>query len=218
MVLSYGLLLVSYFIGAIPFSIIIGKAVKGIDVREHGSGNPGGTNALRFLGIKAGTLVIIGDMSKGALIIVLMKLGVFGDTANLLHPLAYGFAAAIGHSYSIYIKFKGGKAVGTSAGAMIAFNPLIAIAAGLVFIIILKISKYVSLASTSFGIGLVIIALILKDYDMLLYVSLTALLIFYRHKGNYKNITNNVEPQISWLSKKKSWLLFFIYYNWPFFV
>ena len=203
MVLSYGLLLIAYLIGAIPFSIIIGKKMKGIDVREHGSGNPGGTNSLRFLGLKVGAFVIIGDVSKGAIIILLMKFGILGNVENLLHPLAYGFASAFGHSYSVFIKFKGGKAVGTSAGAYAAFNPLVTLGAGVFFFAGLKFTKYVSLASTFFGLGLVIISLIIKDYDMLIYTSLTAILIIFRHRSNYKNIINKVEPQISWLNKKK---------------
>ncbi len=203
MVLSYGLLLIAYLIGAIPFSIIIGKKMKGIDVREHGSGNPGGTNSLRFLGLKVGAFVIIGDVSKGAIIILLMKFGILGNVENLLHPLAYGFASAFGHSYSVFIKFKGGKAVGTSAGAYAAFNPLVTLGAGVFFFAGLKFTKYVSLGSTFFGLGLVIISLIIKDYDMLIYTSLTAILIIFRHRSNYKNIINKVEPQISWLNKKK---------------
>ncbi len=198
MLLSYGLLLVAYLIGAIPFSVILGKGIKGIDVREHGSGNPGGTNSLRFLGIKVGTLVIIGDVSKGAIIIVLMKLGVFGDVGELLHPLAYGFAAAFGHSYSVFIKFKGGKAVGTSGGAILAFNPWIALVSLTIFLLGLKITKYVSLASTSYAFGLIIISLILWDFEMLFFAALIALLILYRHRGNYRNIRNKVEPKIKW--------------------
>ncbi len=203
MILSYGLLLAAYLIGSIPFSIIFGKAIKGIDVRHHGSGNPGGTNSLRFLGLKVGTLVIIGDVSKGAFMVALVKLGVFGDPNNLFYPLAYGLAAAIGHSYSIFLKFKGGKAVGTTVGAMIAFSPLFAAIAGATFFIVLKLSKYVSLASSSFALSLVIVALIVKDYNMLLFTGLSTLLIFYRHRGNYKNIANKVEPKISWLTRKK---------------
>jgi len=199
MVLSYGLLLIAYLIGAIPFSVILGKSIKGIDVREHGSGNPGGTNSLRWLGGKVGTLVIIGDVTKGAVVIILMKLGVFGNIDTLFHPLAYGFASAFGHSYSIFIKFNGGKAVGTSAGVYIAYHPLIAAAAGVFFFTGLKVTKYVSLGSTAFGIGLIIVALIIMDYEMLLYACLTALLIIYRHKSNYKNIYNKVEPKIKWL-------------------
>lgn len=199
MVISYGLLLVSYLIGAIPFSIILGKSIKGIDVRRHGSGNPGGTNALRFLGQKVGALVIIGDISKGAIIVLLIRFGVFDGVEELLHPLAYGFAAAIGHSYSIFIKFKGGKAVGTTVGAISAFNPIISMIAGIVFFLALKITKHVSLASTFYAISLVIIALVVPQYGMILYVSLTALLIFYRHKSNYQNIKNKEEPKITWL-------------------
>ena len=198
MVISYGLLLVSYLIGAIPFSIILGKWIKGIDVRRHGSGNPGGTNSLRFLGRKVGFLIIAGDVLKGGIIILLIQFGVFKNF-EILHPLAYGLAAAFGHSYSVFIKFKGGKAVGTTIGAMSAFNPIISIIAIAVFFISLKITKLVSLSSTFYAISLVIIALIVPQYGMILYVSLTALLIFYRHKSNYKNILNKVEPKVTWI-------------------
>ncbi len=199
MILKYGLLLIAYLIGSIPFSVIIGKYFKGIDVRRHGSGNPGGTNSLRFLGGKFGALVILGDVGKGAIIILLIKIGLFGDIDLLLHPLAYGFASAFGHAFSIFIKFKGGKAVGTTFGSVIAFSPLIALVSGVFFLLGLKITKYVSLASTSYAFGLIIIALILDDHEMLFYVSLSALLIFYRHRSNYINIKNHVESQISWM-------------------
>ena len=193
MILKYGLLLVAYLIGAIPFSVILGKSFKGIDVRRHGSGNPGGTNSLRFLGGKVGALVIVGDVTKGALVILLIRLGLFGDADLLLHPLAYGFASAFGHAFSVFIKFKGGKAVGTTIGAMSAFSPLLSIITVAFFFLGLKITKYVSLGSTSYAFGLVIVALAINDYEMVLYASLFALLIFYRHRKNYVNIKNRTE-------------------------
>lgn len=199
MIIKYGLLLVAYLIGSIPFSIILGKSLKGIDVRRHGSGNPGGTNSLRFLGQKVGALVIIGDISKGAIIIILIRLGLFGNADLLLHPLAYGFASAFGHAFSVFIKFKGGKAVGTTVGAISAFSVVLSIISGLFFFAGLKVTKYVSLASTSYAIGLIIIALAVQDYEMLLYVCLSAMLIIYRHQNNYKNIKNKVEPKITWM-------------------
>ncbi len=198
MIMKYGLLLLAYLIGAIPFSIIFGKFFKGIDVRRHGSGNPGGTNSLRFLGHKVGILVIIGDVTKGAIIILLIRFGLF-DNYDLFHPLAYGFASAFGHAFSIYIKFKGGKAVGTTVGAISAFNPLISIIALVIFFAGIKLTKYVSIGSTCYAFGLVVIALVIQDYEMLLYVGLSSLLILYRHKSNYKNIINKVEPKITWM-------------------
>ncbi len=198
MIIKYGLLLLAYLIGAIPFSVIFGRLFKGIDVRNHGSGNPGGTNSLRYLGYKVGALIIFFDMSKGALIIILIRLGLF-DNYEILHPLAYGFASAFGHSYSVFIKFKGGKAVGTTAGAMSAFNPLLSLASSAFFFLGLKITKYVSLGSTAYGIGLVIIALVIQDYNMLFYVILSCMLIIFRHQSNYRNIKNKVEPKISWI-------------------
>jgi len=198
MIFKYLLLLISYLIGSIPFSVILGKKLKGIDVRDHGSGNPGGTNSLRLLGKKVGFLVVAGDVSKGGIIVLLMVLGVF-DNYDLFHPLAYGVAAVIGHVFSIFIKFKGGKAVGTTVGMISPFNPLISVSLAIVFLITLKLSKYVSISSTMYAIGLVISALIIQDYEMLIYVSFLALLIFYRHISNYKNLVNKVEPKVTWI-------------------
>lgn len=198
MIFGYILLLISYLIGSIPFSIIFGKFFKGIDVRRHGSGNPGGTNSLRFLGKKVGTLIIFFDILKGAIIILLIRLNVFGDI-SLLHPLAYGFTASLGHAFSPFIKFKGGKAVGTTGGAYIAYNPFFALIGLLLFLVVLKATKYVSLGSTSIALLIVIISLFIRDYNMLFYGTLTMILIVYRHKSNFKNIYNKIEPKVTWI-------------------
>ena len=198
MIFQYVLLLIAYLIGSIPFSIIFGKFFKGIDVRKHGSGNPGGTNSLRFLGKKVGALIIFFDVLKGAIIIILIRLDVFGDI-ELLHPLAYGLAASFGHAFSPFIKFKGGKAVGTTAGAYAAYNLFYALIGIVVFLITLKLTKYVSIGSTSIAFLIVISALIVSDFDMLFYGGLTMILIIYRHKSNYKNILNKIEPKVTWI-------------------
>ena len=198
MIFGYILLLISYLIGSIPFSIIFGKLFKGIDVRKHGSGNPGGTNSLRFLGKKVGALIIFFDVLKGAIVIILIRLDVFGDI-DLLHPLAYGLAAAFGHAFSPFIRFKGGKAVGTTGGSYIAYNIIYASIGILVFLIVLKLTKFVSLGSTSIAIMILFIALIVQDFDMLFYGTLTMLLIVYRHQSNYKNIFNKKEPKVTWI-------------------
>lgn len=198
MIFGYILLLLSYLIGAIPFSVIFGIYFKGIDVRKHGSGNPGGTNSLRFLGKKVGILVIIFDVLKGALVIILIRLNVFGD-AELLHPLAYGFAASFGHAFSPFIKFRGGKAVGTTAGVYSAYSLWNILIGALVFLIVLKTTKFVSLASSAIAVLVVIISLYSQDLEVIFYGVLTMTLIFYRHKQNYQNIKNKKEPKVYWI-------------------
>lgn len=198
MIFGYILLLIAYLVGSIPFSVIFGKIFKGIDVREHGSGNPGGTNSLRFLGKKVGALIIFFDILKGAIIIILIRLNVFGDI-ELLHQLAYGLAASLGHAFSPFLRFKGGKAVGTTAGAYSAYNFYYPILGLVLFTIVLKFTKYVSVASSSVAILIVVVALISQDYGMLFYGLLTTILILYRHRSNYKNILEKKESKVTWI-------------------
>lgn len=198
MIFGYVLLLLSFLIGAIPFAIIFGKIFKGIDVREYGSGNPGGTNSLRFLGKKVGFLIIFFDVLKGGIVILLIRFNVFGD-AQLLHELAYGLAASLGHAYSPFLKFKGGKSVGTTAGAYAAYS-FYNIPIGLaVFLLTLKATKLVSIASTAIAVSIVVIALFSQDIEYIIYGTLSMILIVYRHKSNYKNILAKKEPKVTWI-------------------
>ncbi len=198
MLLKYGLLVVAYLLGAIPFSIILGKKFKGIDVREHGSGNPGGTNSFRFLGGKLGGWVSFLDGTKAALIPLLITFNIL-DGSQLFHPLAYGLAAAVGHVFSLYIGFKGGKAVAATVGAMIAFNIFYALIMIAVFLLVLKIWKYVSVSSTVAVFSTIIIGLVVTDWTMVFYCSLLFLLVVYRHQTNYRNIINKSESKVSWI-------------------
>ena len=202
MVIKYGLLVLAYLLGSIPFSVILGKKFKKIDVREHGSGNPGGTNSLRFLGKKIGIAVLVLDGLKAGLIVLLIQFEVI-DPSLVLHPLAYGVVAAFGHVYSIYIKFKGGKAVAATVGMMIAFNLLYALIMFIVFMVVLKIWKYVSVSSTASVLTAVIIGLVLglttSEWSMMFYMIPLFLLVVWRHKKNFKNISEGVEPKVSWI-------------------
>jgi len=198
MLLKYGLLIISYLIGAIPFSVILGIKLKGIDVREHGSGNPGGTNSLRYLGKRVGLVVIFFDILKGAIFVIITKY-LIPDSVDMLHPLAYGFAATIGHVFSVYIKFRGGKAVATGGGMIIAFNPLVAVVAAAGFFITLKISKYVSLASTMAAVTMFITTLFLQDFWFSFFGGITMLIVIYRHKVNYQNIKAGKERKVYWM-------------------
>ena len=203
-----GLLVVSYLFGSIPFSIVLGKGIKGIDVRKHGSGNPGGTNSIRHLGRKVGFLVVFLDGLKGGLIVLLIRVGVIH--VEFIPALAFGTVAAIGHVFSIFIGFRGGKAVASTMGLITGFNVIWGAICVILFFSVLKIIKYVSIGSTSIPFFVIIISLIwhLADIRIIPYIEYTnyftevlpffivlAGLIIYRHQQNYRNIRNGVEPK-----------------------
>lgn len=191
------LIVASYLIGSIPSGLIIGKAFYGVDIRQHGSGNLGGTNTFRTLGKKAGFAVTISDILKGT-VATLLPLLFAGDLD--VNPLIFGVFAVIGHMYPIFAGFKGGKAVATSAGILLGHEPLLFLATILIFFITLYFSKYVSLSSMVAGVFGLIYSLILWD-DKLLIVILALLTIFvvYRHRANIKRIANKTEPKVKWI-------------------
>lgn len=197
MLLKVGLLVLSYLIGSIPFSIVIGRLFKGVDVRKHGSGNPGGTNALRYLGKRFGLLVVFFDVMKGGWLILIVRLG-WVDESLLFPILFYGVAAVLGHVFSIFLKFRGGKAVATSAGLVIFYNPLMALALGGIFFLVLKFTKYVSLASTSAAVGLVIAATIF-DHELLPFAAVLCIIVLIRHRTNYVKLYNKEESKVTWI-------------------
>ncbi|HGJ64617.1 TPA: glycerol-3-phosphate acyltransferase, partial [bacterium] len=118
MILSIIALILSYILGAIPFAYIIVKGIKGIDIRNQGSGNVGFTNALRLIGWGPGLLVLIADMAKGAIaVLFISRLGLIQQNAlSVYMPVICGFSAIIGHIWTVFLKFRGGKGVATSLG------------------------------------------------------------------------------------------------------
>lgn len=215
------LLVVSYFIGAIPFSLIIGKIFLKIDVREHGSKNPGSTNAIRVMGRKYGVPVFILDVLKGGFMVLLVRLGWF-DSFNPFHPLIYGVAAILGHVYPVFLKFKGGKAVATSLGVFLFYAPIIGLTGALSFALSLMIIGWVSVSSTVGAISLLTVAIIVYFFGPeseglwmnllgergLIEIPLVALIgnviIISRHKPNYIRLKNGTEPKIKSFQNKKS--------------
>ena len=144
--------LVAYLLGSIPTSFLMGKLVKGIDIRKHGSGNVGATNALRVLGTKIGVITLVIDIGKGFLAIIAGRMLIENATHLLL--IGCGLCAILGHIFTVFLKFKGGKGVATSAGVFIALTPLpVAIAFG-VFLVTVAFSRYVSLGSILAAIAL----------------------------------------------------------------
>ncbi|MFB3167088.1 glycerol-3-phosphate 1-O-acyltransferase PlsY [Neobacillus sp. 179-C4.2 HS] len=187
-------LLLAYLLGSIPSGLIIGKVFYKTDIREHGSGNLGGTNTFRTLGVKAGIAVTLADILKGTLAAYLPVL--FGIDIN---PLLAGVFAVIGHTYPIFAGFRGGKAVATSGGVLLFCAPLMFLMIFLVFFASLYFTKYVSLSSMIAGVFAVIYACIDGDIPLLIAVTLLASFVIYRHRANIRRIMNKTEPKIKWL-------------------
>ncbi|HLR39969.1 MAG TPA: glycerol-3-phosphate 1-O-acyltransferase PlsY [Jeotgalicoccus sp.] len=188
----------SYLIGSIPFALIIGKLFYNTDIREHGSGNVGTSNTFRILGKKAGIIVLICDLFKGAIPVWIALL--LGSDITVLF---FGLVAAIGHVYSIFLKFKGGKAVATGGGAILAYAPLVFIILLATFLIVLYTSKYVSLASVSASIVFLIVSLITRDVPLIIVAIVLAVVISVKHISNMKRIKLGTEPKVSFLTKKR---------------
>jgi acyl phosphate:glycerol-3-phosphate acyltransferase len=216
------LVLLSYTLGSIPTGLILGKVFKGIDIREHGSGNTGATNTVRVLGFKIGIWAFVFDFLKGGFVMFLLWifkweqfyiLGVFNT------EILYGFVAVIGHVYPVYIGFKGGKAMATSAGVILFIEPLIALAAIVTFVSIFLKNRIVSIASLS-AAGITLLLMIIRPvlYSLFpeffsgltdkgletyalesLIIVLIAVLIFYRHISNLKKLGQGKE----YIFKKK---------------
>lgn len=196
----------AYLIGSIPFSIIASKALKGIDVREYGSGNAGATNTFRVLGKKAGTIVLMLDVLKGYAAVSLAILTDFSPTSENYtnFQLAFGIAAVLGHVFPIYAGFRGGKGVATLLGFMIAVFPLPSLLSILVFLFVLLLSKYVSLSSIISGIVFPFGVWLLSDQlfnTMLVFSIFVPIILIATHQQNIERLMNGVENKIG--SKKK---------------
>ncbi|EAF3431193.1 glycerol-3-phosphate 1-O-acyltransferase PlsY [Listeria monocytogenes] len=191
------LFLLAYVIGSIPSGLWIGKIFYKKDIRDFGSGNLGATNSFRVLGIKAGSIVTVMDILKGTVATLLP----FFFQLNVDHHfwLLTGAFAIIGHSFPLFAGFRGGKAVATSAGVILAYAPLLFVAALVVFLVTLKLSKYVSLSSMIGALAALIISLFMGDWILIILVACIALFVIWRHRANITRIRNGEEPKIKWM-------------------
>jgi glycerol-3-phosphate acyltransferase PlsY len=222
MILLVIIILLSYLAGSIPTSIIISKASKGIDIREHGSGNAGGTNVMRVLGWKQGLLVIILDALKGAFAVVVIARLFYGplpfenaspfDDFTLVQVIA-GIAAVIGHVWTVFAGFKGGKGIATALGMLLMIITVDMLIAVGIFILVVTISRYVSLGSLIAAISIPL-TLILREnvfhvdisgYNTLLpFVIFLSLFVIYTHRKNVVRLFNGTESKLSFKKKQKS--------------
>jgi glycerol-3-phosphate acyltransferase PlsY len=200
------LTLAAYLIGSIPFGLLIAKT-KGLDIREQGSGNIGATNVLRCLGKPLGITCFVLDVLKGFLPAFLFPM--IGTGSAGLHEsfpsigILFGAVAILGHNFPVFLKFKGGKGVATTAGVLIGIAPL-AVALGLTtWAIVFYVSGYVSLGSI-IASGVVILTGWVASYDLVTAIALTLLgsLSIYRHRANIQRLRNGTENKFE--RKKKS--------------
>lgn len=212
MVSLFVILLLSYLVGSIPASIWIGRLFYGLDVRCHGSGNAGATNAFRVLGWKAGLLATVVDLGKGLLaagVIATIRIDavpeLFGawEAATAVRLLA-GVACVVGHMFPIWAGFRGGKGVNTSAGVLFALTPITMLITIAVFAIVLLTSRYVSLASllaaitfpSAVAIRRYVFHIETLDPSLLIFGIVLALGIIVMHRANIRRLLAGTENRV----------------------
>ena len=189
----------AYLLGSIPSGLWIGRKFFQIDIRQHGSGNLGATNSFRILGKKAGTIVLLMDLLKGSISVLLLKqMDLHG-----ISPLIIALFAVVGHTYPLFANFKGGKAVATFSGVILAYQPVLFLIGLGIFILTLAISKMVSFTSMlTISIG-VLLSLYFQDIVLTIIALLADIFIIYRHRTNIQRIFNGTEAKVDIFKWKK---------------
>lgn len=194
--------LVAYLLGSIPSGLWIGQTFFQKDIREFGSGNLGSTNAFRVLGPKAGSVVLFCDVFKGSLATIL-AMTIFKQPS--ISPLWIASFAVIGHTFPLFASFKGGKAVATFAGMILAYQPLLLLYGLIIFLVLLAITRMVSLtAMVTISIG-VLLSLLFNDWVLTAFALAIDIFIIYRHRANIQRILNGTENKVPmpWYKKNK---------------
>jgi len=196
-----GAALLGYVLGAIPFGLILGRLLRGIDLRDYGSHRTGATNALRTLGLRAAAAVFVLDVGKGVAA-VLMALTLFGDNGSAEWASAIaGFAAIVGHNWSVFIRFTGGRGVATSAGALGAMSPVTLLVLAPIVAALIWRTRYVSLGSITGGLLAPIItallwAIGLASVPAIAYALASGLLVTAAHADNIARLRAGTERKI----------------------
>lgn len=220
MVILAIIIVLSYLVGSIPTSIIFSKAVKGIDIREHGSGNAGGTNVFRVMGWKYGIIVILLDAMKGVIAVIVVARLHYGnipfnnatpfDDFTLVQIIA-GLAAVIGHVWTIFAGFKGGKGIATALGMMLMIVTIDMLIALGVFVLVVAFSKYISLGSISAAIAVPLALFVRENFfhihisgygTLLPFITVVSALVIFTHRKNIQRLLKGSESKISFSKKK----------------
>ncbi|MGI5939597.1 MAG: glycerol-3-phosphate 1-O-acyltransferase PlsY [Thermoleophilia bacterium] len=190
---AIGLVVFGYLLGSVSPSVFLGRRLRGVDVRRHGSGNAGTTNAFRVLGSRVGTVVLIADIAKGVIPVLLARY-----LSGPLVVVLVAFACVGGHNYSLFLKGKGGKGVATGAGAAIAMMPLpMAVILGL-YVVLLLSTRVVSIASITCTILLPVMAVLFRQpLEYIIVSCLMALVVLWAHRGNMVRLWRRQERRVS---------------------
>jgi glycerol-3-phosphate acyltransferase PlsY len=184
--------ILAYLIGSTPTALLVGRIFFGIDIREHGSNNPGATNTLRVLGKKAAVIVLLIDVGKGT---IAALLPLFFDAD--ISPFYPGLIAVIGHCFPIFAGFRGGKAIATTAGMLLVADIQLFLITYICFFLVIFISKYVFFGSLSVGIVLLLYALMDADPQNDLIFLFFLLFLIFLHRTNITNFFNHREPKVN---------------------
>ena len=209
-----GIVLMGYLLGSIPFGLLISKRSSKVDIRQYGSGKIGATNVLRAIGRKAAALVLVLDVSKGALAVVFAGL-IIGRNYLMTGDFGWGYwaqvsaalAAIAGHNWSVFLKFHGGRGVATYMGGLIALSPVAAIFGGEIFIIGAGLTKFASLGSIAAAVGTYIILALLVIMNKfpigyLAYALIGTIIIIVMHRDNIRRLISGKERKLGEKAEK----------------
>jgi glycerol-3-phosphate acyltransferase PlsY len=188
------LLAASYLLGAVPASYLAGRWARGIDLREHGSGNLGATNTFRVLGARVAAPVVLFDVAKGFVPSFLFHR--WDSSPDWRWALAYGVAAIVGHVFSVYMRFRGGKGVATGAGVFLGLAPLAVLVGFVVWLVSLKVSRMVSLSSILAAIAILPVLFVAEPHVEVRWMGVAvAAFIVFAHRSNVRRIMRGEEPR-----------------------
>lgn len=189
----------AYLLGSVPFGVLVARS-KGIDIMAVGSGNTGATNVARVLGWRLGSMVFVLDVLKGALPAFLAgRITGSSDAAVLI-----GVTAVIGHTFSPFLKFKGGKGVATSLGALFGSAPIVGAAGFGVFLVLFLTTRIVSASSLAGAIAVLVAAVFTRESSVFFFVFVPLVAyVFIRHRANFARLLKGEEPKFDFRKKKK---------------
>ena len=185
-------LLAAYLVGSIPTALLIGKYFFHVDIRDHGSKNPGATNTLRVMGKRAAIIVLVVDVAKGMLA---TSLPLIFDSP--VEPLYAGLIAVIGHCFPIFAGFRGGKAIATTAGALLIVDIGMFLAVYVTFFAVILLTKYVFMGSISVGIAMLVYSFFSPEVDEPFIFTAFILFLIFLHRSNLQNFFSGNEPKIN---------------------